>query len=136
MACSAVESDHICHRQAGAVMAGDHNHFCLQMVEQPRKDTTPLNLVEMFRWLVQRHDRAVGNPHSREVEPLRLAKRQLVLPDPSIEPASALIRTSSSTAASARQSVSSDREPTNRFARTVSSRTAASCRQSVVTARR
>ena len=106
------------------------------MAQQPSKNATTLILVEMFRRLVQQYDRPLRKPSSGEVEPLRLAKRELVLPDPTVEPAGAL-----------KSDVEFDRcerspqglirlESANRFARTVSSRTAASCRQSVVTARR
>jgi hypothetical protein len=60
------------------------------MVEQPSKNETALLLVEMLRRLVQQYDRALRKPRSGEAESLRLAKRELILPNPAVEPASAL----------------------------------------------
>lgn len=74
MSAGAVESDHVCQRQTGAVVAGDNDNPRLQVVEQAPNNATPLILIEMFRRLIQQNDRTSGKPSSGEVEPLRLAK--------------------------------------------------------------
>ena len=90
MTACTVKSDHLGERQTGAVVTGDHDDPCLQMVKQTSKNATPLILVKMFHRLVQQYDRALRKPGSGEVEPLGLAKRQLVLSNPAVEAAGAL----------------------------------------------